>query len=84
MNAFVCLYQGVPGDCQECGGLDKTGTGFCGEDCRADRQDRIDAQDAAVRARRAAEDAFAAEVDRLRGLGHSDEECDRLLVNMPT
>jgi hypothetical protein len=40
--------------------------------------------EARERARRAREEAFGVEVQRLRGLGHSYEECDVLLAGMPT
>jgi hypothetical protein len=80
----VCLYQGVPGDCSECGGFDPTGTGFCCHDCRAARADREARQAAEVQARRDREDAFGREVDRLRALGHADEEIDVMLAGMPS
>jgi hypothetical protein len=81
---IVCAYTGVSGDCSECGGHDPTGTGFCGHDCAAARADREARHEAERQARRDAEEAFAAEVDRLRGLGHSDEEIDLILAGMPS
>lgn len=84
MSQFVCAYFGPPNQCQECGGLDETGTGFCDLECRESRALRDERRDAAEVARRAAEDAFAAEVARLRAEGRSYEECDRLLAHMPT
>jgi hypothetical protein len=80
---IVCAYVGVPGDCQECGFHDPTGTGFCSHDCRAERADRVARQDAAVQARRDADDAFGREADKLRALGHTDEEIDEMLKEMP-
>lgn len=80
---IVCAYTGPPGECQECGGFDNTGTGFCSHDCRADRADREARHRAADRARRAADDAFGREAERLRTLGHADAEIDELLKGMP-
>jgi hypothetical protein len=82
-NTFVCLYMGYPGDCQECGGHDPTGTGFCSHDCRTDRADRLARRDAAVQALQEADDEFGREADRLRALGHTDEEIDEMLKEMP-
>jgi hypothetical protein len=79
-----CLYQGTPGDCSECGGYDATGNGFCGHDCAAARAERVAEQEAQQQARRAREDAFGREVERLRAEGRSYEEMDALLSGMPT
>lgn len=84
---IVCAYFGRPDECTECGGqvrrpgerVDR----FCSDDCAADYTQRAAAQDTAVAARRAAEDAFGREVDRLRAAGHSDERIDVLLAGMP-
>lgn len=81
---FICLYQGVPGDCQECGGFDPTGTGFCSHDCREIPALREAKHARELRERRDREDAFAAEVARLRAAGYSYEECDVMLAGMPT
>lgn len=81
---IVCAYFGPPKQCSECGGLDETGTGFCSHDCRARRADREARHAAEVQVRRARENLFAAEVERLRGLGYSYEECDVMLEAMPT
>lgn len=81
---FVCAYMGPPKQCSECGGRDETGTGFCSHDCRAARADREARLEANAQVRRAREDLFAAEVERLRSLGYSYEECDVLLAGMPT
>lgn len=81
---IVCAYTGVPGDCSECGGLDPTGTGFCCHDCAQARADRAERHAAERQARRDREDAFGREVDRLRSLGHSDEEIDLMLAEMPS
>lgn len=80
---FVCLYTGVPGECQECGFHDPTGTGWCSHDCRQAYEDRGAQIQANVQARRDADDAFGREADRLRGLGHTDEEIDEMLKGMP-
>lgn len=80
---FTCAYTGVPGDCQECGFHDPTYTGFCSHECRQRRADREAAQDAEVQARRDADDAYGREVDRLKALGHTDQEIDELLKGMP-
>lgn len=80
---IVCVYTGNPNDCPECGGHNPTGQQFCSHDCAADRADREARREAAVQARRDAEDAFAVEVERLRGLGHTDHEIDELLKDMP-
>jgi hypothetical protein len=84
----VCAYFGNPADCHECGGFVPSPGArqdrFCGDACAASYSDRAAALDAAQQARRAREDAFGAEVDRLRGLGHSDEEIDVLLAGMPS
>lgn len=82
--SFVCLYQGPPKECSECGGHDPTGTGFCSHDCAAARADRVERHRVWSEDRRAREDAFADEVARLRAAGHSYEECDVLLAGMPT
>lgn len=84
VSHIVCAYTGVPGDCQECGGHDPTGTGFCCHDCATARAERVERQDAERQARRDREDAFGREVDRLRGLGHSDVEIDLMLAGMPS
>lgn len=84
MSGFVCAYMGVPGDCQECGGFDPTGTGFCSHDCAAARAERAAQLDAALADRRTREDSFARECERLRGQGYTDREIDALLVGMPT
>jgi len=81
--AFLCLYQGVPGDCSECGGYDPTGTGFCSHDCGAARAERVAEHEAAQQRRRDDEAAFAREVDRLHAAGHSYDEIDLLLAEMP-
>lgn len=85
---IVCAYYGNPADCPECGGsISSPGTRqdpFCDDDCAASYSDRAAAQDAAQQARRAREDAFGVEVDRLRGLGHGDVEIDVLLAGMPS
>ena len=79
----VCVYTGIPGDCQECGGWDATGTGFCSRDCRADRADRMARREAAIRALEDADDACGREAERLRALGHTDLEIDKMLKDMP-
>lgn len=85
---IVCAYFGDPAECMECGfAVPSPGARqdrFCGDECAASYSDRAAAQAAAQHARRAREDAFGAEVDRLRGLGNSDEEIDVLLAAMPT
>lgn len=83
MNDFVCAYTGVPGECQECGGYDRTGTGFCGHDCRDSRATNDARQEAEGQARRDADDAFGLEAERLKALGHTDQEIDELLKDMP-
>ena len=79
----VCAFTGIPGDCQECGGHDPTGTGFCSHDCRAARADREARHEAERQAQRENEAAFAAAVDQLRERGHSDEEIDDILKGWP-
>lgn len=85
---IVCAYFGNPADCPECGGAVPTPGArqdrFCGDDCASASLDRAAAQQAAQDARRAREDAFGVEVDRLRALGHTDVEIDVLLEGMPT
>jgi hypothetical protein len=81
--AIVCAYTGPPNECVECGGYDQTGTGFCSHDCHADFADRGRQSEAALAKRRADDDAFAEEANRLRLLGHGDEEIDELLKDMP-
>lgn len=63
--SIVCAYLGPPGECSECGGHDPTGTGFCSHDCAATRADREARHTADAQVRRARENLFAAEVDRL-------------------
>lgn len=85
MNDFVCLYMGPPDTCTECGGFDPTGTGLCGDqDCMDRRADRQERWDAAEQDRRAREDAFGVEVERLRAAGYTYEQCDQALAHMPT
>lgn len=74
-DLIVCAYTGPPGDCQECG--------FCSDGCRYARLDREDRHQAALQARRDAEDAFGRELVRPRSLGHTDEEIDEMLKDMP-
>lgn len=81
---FVCAYYGPPNECRECGGFDRTGTGFCDHDCAASHDARRDAQAAVVQARRDCEEAFGREIDRLRALGHTDAEIEVLTAGMPT
>lgn len=88
----VCAYFGPADECHGCGGalparnvrMDR----FCSDDCAASehaRRTRVDAEHAAqLAARRAREDAFARESDRLRDLGHTDEQIDVLLAHIPT
>jgi hypothetical protein len=80
---FVCLYTGPPGECCECGGYDPTGSGLCSFECVESRQAGIDRQDAERDARRAADDKYGTEVDRLRALGHTYEEIEQLLKDWP-
>ncbi len=80
---IVCVYTGPPNQCGECGGHDETGTGFCSPDCQADRAERAAQHRDALERRRAAEDAFAAEVQRLRAAGHTDEQIDEMLKDWP-
>jgi hypothetical protein len=80
--SIVCAYLGPPGECSECGGHDPTDTGFCCHDCAAAPAERVERQDDERQARRDREDAFGREVDRLRGLGHSDEEIGEMLKEM--
>jgi len=80
----VCLYTGPADQCSECGGFNNTGQPFCSYECAASRADRDRAAIAADVARRARENAFAAECDRLSALGLSDEEIDVALAGMPT
>ena len=81
---FACAYFGPPNECSECGGHDPTGTGFCSHNCR-EAHENAKARDAAWwQARRERDDAFAAEVARLRALGYSYEECDVMLAGMPS
>lgn len=84
MSGVVCLYFGPPGQCPECGGFNDTGHQYCSHDCAFDAAARAAALEEQVRARRAREDAFAKACDRLRLLGHTDEEIDVILAGMPT
>lgn len=81
---IVCLYQGRPDECPECGGINETGTRFCSHDCGANYAERCASQEAARVERRRREDAFAAAAQELRELGHTDEEIDQLLTGMPS
>lgn len=80
---IVCVYTGIPGECPVCGGPNNTGTPFCHPDCEEAFHDRRDQHRAAVDQERADNAAFAAEAERLRGLGHTDPEIDLLLKDMP-
>lgn len=86
--SFACAYFGDPSECPECGGsIQAPGARqdrFCGDDCAASHADRVAAQERAQQARRDREDAFGREVNRLRGLGHTDEEIDVMLAGMPS
>lgn len=79
----VCVYIGVPGECTECGFIDETGSGFCSPACQDRRAEREAEHRDALDRRRAAEDAFAAEVQRLRGLGYTDEQIGAILKDWP-
>lgn len=83
-DQFVCLYMGPRNECSECGFFNDTGTPFCSHDCAAARADRVAAMDRARQERRDREELFAAECDRLRAAGHTDEEIDLLLAGIPT
>jgi hypothetical protein len=82
--SFICLYQ--PNRCHECDrelGLNAIDGRFCDGECAdafAEAQTRIEESD---RLRRQAEDAFAAEVERLSAAGYSYAEIDTLLEDMP-
>lgn len=86
--SFFCAYLGDPAECMECGfSVPDPGARqdrFCGDDCAASYADRGAAIEAARLARRAREDAFGEEVERLRALGHTDEEIDLLTVGLPS
>jgi hypothetical protein len=84
VTGIVCLYFGRPDECRECGGFNETGDPYCSHDCADSAAARAAEADEAVRSRRAREEAFAVEGARLRALGHSDEEIDVLLADMPT
>lgn len=81
---IVCAYMGPPDECPECGGFNNTGGPFCSHDCAGARADRVAEMEAREQARRDREDAFAAEVARLRAEGYSYEECDLMLAGMPS
>lgn len=80
---IVCGYMGRPDDCPECGGFNDTGHRFCSHDCAASFAERGAGHEQQRQARRDAEDAFGAEVDRLRQLGHTTPEIDAMLKDMP-
>lgn len=80
---FVCAYFGRPDECHSCGGFNETGTRYCSTECEADAADRLAEIEAHAQQRRDQDDAFAAEVDRLRALGHTDAEIDELTRGMP-
>lgn len=82
--SYLCAYFGYADECSECGGFNETGTKFCSHDCAAHRADRVAEMDARIQERRDRENAFAREVERLRVLGHNDQEIDHLLAGMPT
>lgn len=84
MSDFVCLYFGRADECPECGGFNETGTRYCSHDCADDAARRQEALVRAAAARRANEDLFAAEGDRLRAAGYTDREIDVLLAGIPT
>jgi hypothetical protein len=84
VTGVVCLYFGRSDECRECGGFNDTGAQFCSHDCADSAAARAAEAEAQVRARRAREAAFAKACDRLRLLGHTDEEIDVLLAGMPT
>jgi hypothetical protein len=84
MSGFVCVYFGQPDECPECGGFNRTGDRYCSHECGDQAAMRAADHEEQIQARRAREDAFAAECERLRAAGHTDEEIDVLLVGMPT
>ena len=84
LTDVVCLYQGRPDECPECGGFNETGTRFCSHDCAASWDERVATLEAARVERRRREDAFAAAAQELRDLGHTDEEIDQMLAGMPS
>ncbi len=79
----VCVYMGRPDECPECGGMYEGAAKFCSHDCGASWADRGAAHERERHARRDADAAYGAEVDRLRQLGHTDTEIDAMLRNMP-
>ena len=80
---FVCAYFGRSDECQECGFFNFTGTRFCSTGCEAGYHERSARMDAAAQRRRDQDDAFGAECERLRALGHTDAEIDELTKGMP-
>ncbi len=82
--SFVCAYMGRPDECPECGGHNETGDRFCSHDCAADHDTRVAHLDRERQASRDQAAAFGREVDRLRALGHTDQEIDVLLAEMPS
>lgn len=82
-HPFVCLYFGRVDECPECGGFNETGTRYCSTECEANAAERMTEQEVRAQLRRDQDDAFGAEVDRLRALGHTDVEIDELTRGMP-
>lgn len=84
--SFICLYQGRAGECHECGGWsgrDPIDGRFCSADCADSYAEAMTRMEASEKARRKADDDFAAEVARLRDRGFSYEEIDDILQEMP-
>jgi hypothetical protein len=80
---FVCAYFGRSDECHECGFFNETGTRFCSTECEAGYHERVARMEAARAAERAQDEAFGAECERLRALGHSDAEINELTKGMP-
>lgn len=80
---IVCVYFGRSDECQECGGFNETGTKFCSTDCEADWAEWVARQEAQAQLRHDQDDAFGAECERLRAIGYTDAEIDRLTKEMP-
>ena len=83
VSTFVCAYFGRADECPECGGFNVTGTRYCSTDCEAGAAERVAELEARAQLRRDRDDAFGAEVEQLRALGHTDPQIDELTRGMP-
>jgi hypothetical protein len=84
VNGFFCAYQGSPYECTECGGVKPGDLPYCCHECAASAAARAERHRREIADQRARADAFGREVDRLRAAGHTYQQIDELLKDVPS